>query len=820
MRRSATRGRVVWAKGATMTDTGRGKDHLLGELQERLRRYQELTSNIEETVWTTDATGEKVLFASTAFEKIWGYAPEEIRRRPSLWLDAVCEADRKRVAAAFFDACGRWREGLAARFEVEYRIIRPDGGRRWIRDRGFPVLDEHGVFARVVGIAVDITERKRAELETRDLNHYLDAIIAHLPVGIAILEGEDFRYFRINRALAELNGLSIEDHLGKTVAEVIPESSAIVRNLRQVREARRVSRQREFTIRLPKHPGQDLHLMDFHFPIEVDGEVKAIGAVVLDITARKESENQLRKAHDELELRVAERTAELERANKALRDREQQLRLITDNIPALIAYVDSDRRYGFVNRPFSERFGRRPEDVLGKSIEKIMGQADYGKIARRVNGALIGERQTFSKTSALPDGKEEWLSVSYIPDRDPQGKVQGFYVLMQDVTELKTTQAQLIQAGRLVAVGELGAGIAHELNQPLAALQMFAEMMSAEPDRRVGDFSEELELIAEQHRRMAKIVDNIRAFARQSNFIPEAVDPRDALDQALMLVSERLRLAGVEVVREVGESLPSIHADGAKLQQVFLNLLSNALHALETMPSEAPKSILLRLCASAGDEMVEYVVEDNGPGVPEELVGRIFDPFFTTKEAGKGTGLGLSLVYGIIREHSGEVRYEHANEGGARFVVRVPVTSGSVQASPETAEPEGSKISGRVLIVDDERVLRIALGKLLTHDGWQVVTAASGAEALLLLAESCFDILLLDLKMPGLSGQETCRLAKEKWPEMPVIVMSGYVSKEDAMHLVGHLGVAEVLPKPVSKSVLRESLRRALDNNSGEKQTS
>ncbi len=152
----------------------------------------------------------------------------------------------------------------------------------------------------------------------RMLVQYLDAVLMHLPVGVAILEGEDFRYFRINQALADINGLSIEEHLGKTVAEIIPDSAKILSSLRKVRDQRQASPERYFTIRLPHNPDSDVHLMDFHFPIVVDGVVKAIGAVVLDVTARKQREDELKKAYVELELREAKRRLVLE----VLSDRE------------------------------------------------------------------------------------------------------------------------------------------------------------------------------------------------------------------------------------------------------------------------------------------------------------------------------------------------------------------------------------------------------------------------------------------------------------------------------------------------------------------
>ncbi len=165
----------------------------------------------------------------------------------------------------------------------------------------------------------------RVEDDARVLSNYLDTILLNLPVGVAILEGPEFRYFRVNKMLADMNGLTIEDHLGKTVAEVLPDSPNIVSNLRKVRDKAQPILNREFSTRLPNDPDQEVHLMDFHFPIAVAGQVRAVGAVVLDVTARKRAEEELQKAHDELETRVAERTAKLKAANNDLRRLEAKL---------------------------------------------------------------------------------------------------------------------------------------------------------------------------------------------------------------------------------------------------------------------------------------------------------------------------------------------------------------------------------------------------------------------------------------------------------------------------------------------------------------
>ena len=211
------------------------------------------------------------------------------------------------------------------------------------------VTSSEGRVLGVSGVVQDITDVKQVEKKSAQIGDYLDTILLNLPVGIAILEGEDFRYFRINQRLADMNGLSIEDHLGKTVAEVLPHAQHILPNLRKVRDAGEPTLYREFTTRLPSNPEQDVHLMDFHFPIVVDGSVRAVGAVVLDVTRRKEAEIALRQSQADLEERVKERTAELTAVNVALnteaaerdkveiklRDSEQRLRWLLETTQAM-----------------------------------------------------------------------------------------------------------------------------------------------------------------------------------------------------------------------------------------------------------------------------------------------------------------------------------------------------------------------------------------------------------------------------------------------------------------------------------------------------
>ena len=263
-----------------------------------------------------------------------------------------------------------------------------------------------------------------------------------------------------------------------------------------------------------------------------------------------------------------------------------------------------------------------------------------------------------------------------------------------DVThrELKSTQLQLVQAAKLAGLGELGAGIAHELNQPITTIQGFTQRIKRDGGRQIKDHADELDLIINASYRMARIVDNIRLFSRQSDFKPQLIDPLAPRDDALMLINEQLRLHGIEVERPAGDSLPRVMGDQVKLQQVFSNLIMNARDSLDTLPKDRPRRLVLGVRAE-GDRVV-YSVEDNGPGISEEDQARIFDPFFTTKEVGKGTGLGLSISHGILGDHGGEIRYEPAEGGGARFLVSLPIAPMEATGAVEGQEQEGRKDVG------------------------------------------------------------------------------------------------------------------------------
>jgi len=318
-------------------------------------------------------------------------------------------------------------------------------------------------------------------------------------------------------------------------------------------------------------------------------------------------------------------------------------------------------------------------------------------------------------------------------------------------------QEQLIQSEKMSAIGQLVSGVAHELNNPLAGISAFAQLLLTEkrfrPDQRTA-----AEMVYAEARRASRIVQNLLTFARQHKPERTPTSVNQVLDDTLELRGYELRVRGIDVVRDYDEQVPETMADAHQLQQVFLNLITNAEQAMER--SERDKQRLAVRTLRSGD-VVRIEVEDTGPGIPPNLLERIFNPFFTTKPTGSGTGLGLSISLGIVREHEGRIWAENTSQGGARFLVELPIVaprpSGETQATPPISAVTDPL---RILVVDDEASVRVALQRYLSLRGHEVETTASGKEALARMREDAFDAVIVDMRMPDLSGEEFFRELK------------------------------------------------------------
>jgi len=339
-------------------------------------------------------------------------------------------------------------------------------------------------------------------------------------------------------------------------------------------------------------------------------------------------------------------------------------------------------------------------------------------------------------------------------------KVRLYEETCRAYEELRTAQEQLLQSEKMSAVGQLIAGVAHELNNPLTAILGYAQLLEGEGlEERASDFVRKL---FKQAQRTHRVVQNLLSFARQRKPQKQEVDIRKVLDETLALRDYDLKVNNITLEREIEPAISAVTADPHQLEQVFLNIINNAVDAL----LEAGKGGTLKVCIYAKDGNVYTEFHDSGAGIKEP--NRIFDPFYTTKSVGKGTGLGLSICYGIVKEHGGDITARNRPGGGAIIEVRLP--SAGRTPAPEKMLPvprHELAIEGRILLVEDEEAVLEFERDVLTGAGAQVVTVMSGEDMKGRLRNEVFDTLIINGKMPGgCCAQEAYRWTVENCPAL------------------------------------------------------
>jgi len=382
--------------------------------------------------------------------------------------------------------------------------------------------------------------------------------------------------------------------------------------------------------------------------------------------------------------------------------------------------------------------------------------------------------------------------------------------LEQTVETLKTTRAQLLQSEKLSAIGEFVAGVTHELNNPLTAVIGFADLM-----KQMGASERQsiyIDNIVNSAQRCHKIVQSLLSFARQYTPEKKPADVNELIENTLNFVQYEFRTGNIALHRQLAPNLPRVWADPNQLQQVFLNIVNNARHAIEDSRREGTLTVVTEV---AGD-FVRVSFRDTGPGISAANIAKIFNPFFTTKAVGKGTGLGLSVSYGIIQEHGGSIRVESQVGEGATFIIELPILRGepSVQATTSAVpavRPARSASGKRILVVDDEPHILELVESGLTLEGHQVDAVGDGEAALSLFRSHRYDLILCDWKMPGLNGQQVYERIKALDPGAcrRIVFMTGDVVSGQIRAFHEEAGAA-CLSKPFTLEQLRRITYEAL----------
>lgn len=399
------------------------------------------------------------------------------------------------------------------------------------------------------------------------------------------------------------------------------------------------------------------------------------------------------------------------------------------------------------------------------------------------DGAEAVERGEFSRRVPVRSG-DECGQLALVFNQMVESIEQSRSRLEQNVEQLKTTQEQLqeqlVFSERLSAIGEFVAGVAHELNNPLGAVVGFSELLK----RGMGEENRAYyyEIIFKSALRCKKIVQSLLSFARRDKPKREAVCMNAVVETVMDLIGYALRTNNIEVTKQLSPDLPPVLADANQIQQVLLNILTNAQQAMEGHQTEGQ----IKITTEFQKPYVRVRIEDNGPGIAPENMQRLFDPFFTTKEVGKGTGLGLSLCYGFIKEHGGTITPVSEVGKGATFIIELPASENSVvsaaSASSDTKKFQLRRGKGkRVLVIDDEEDILTLVQEALGAQGYEVQVSKDGESALSELNANHFDLAICDWKMPGMTGRqiyERLRASNPKICQRMIFITGDVVNPE------------------------------------------
>ncbi len=421
-------------------------------------------------------------------------------------------------------------------------------------------------------------------------------------------------------------------------------------------------------------------------------------------------------------------------------------------------------------------------------------------LSRALKGELVDRMEASVLTPRDPT-RPIMLLASGIPVYDENGEIEGAVLISRDVTALRRTEQELAHAQRMDAIGQLTGGVAHDFNNILAAITSLAETLQRElpAQSQSADLARRIDIAAG---RGADLVRHLLAFARKQPLKPAATNVNALIEELVGLLGPALGKT-IEVKAQLAKDLPPALIDAPQLSTALLNL---AVNARDAMPDGGVLTFFTQILP--GSECILLEVADNGMGIPFDQQGKVFEPFYTTKPAGKGTGLGLSMVYGFVTQSGGSVELRSAPGRGAAFRLLLPLAHDQLAAStaPITPAALNSGSGARVLLVEDDELVRHALSLTLSDFGFDVVTSEDGMGALqALAAHGPFHLLLTDLTMPGgIDGADLAARVRQLYPTMKILITTGHPPE----HLAG--SGFTLLRKPLRTEALVSAIKAAL----------
>ncbi len=667
---------------------------------------------------------------------------------------------------------------------LEYRIRPRTGGELWLLLQGHILRSDDGVPQRVLGIALDITERKRteqalAESEARlamIVREQTEFIVQWLPDGTRTFVNQSYcRYFGVTEA--ECLGTSFYPLVAPEHREAVRRKIAAL----TPEQPEAINEHESVTSGGERRWQQWIDRGRF----DADGRLVDLISTGRDITDRKRVEIELREM------------ASLHRA------------ILESSLDGLIV-MDAAGRVVEFNAAAEAIFGHRREDVIGREMADRIIPPEYR--AAHASGMqrylatrtphMIGRRIEMPALRA--DGSEVRveLAICEIPGRNPP----LFSGVVRDISERLKLEEQLRQSQKMEAVGQLAGGIAHDFNNLLTVISGYSDLLLQMLP--AGD--PRAEMAQQIHRageRSAGLTRQLLAFSRQQVLAPRVIDLNDVVREMEKML-KRLIGEDIALTTQLNPALEPIHADPGQIEQVLLNL---AVNARDAMPRGGRLVIGTDNVAGRTGPQVRLTIADTGEGMTPEVQARIFEPFFTTKSAGRGTGLGLAVVHGIIKQSDGTISVRSAPGAGTTFTIEFPAVPLRPQIDKSAARPALPRGNETILLVEDDESVRAFSSHVLKQCGYAVLEAADGAEALraVAAADRPIDLLVTDVVLPGLGGRLVAERFAQLHPGARILYLSGYTDDAVIRHGIEHERV-HFLQKPFTPTALAAAVRTTL----------
>jgi PAS domain S-box-containing protein len=635
--------------------------------------------------------------------------------------------------------------------------------------------------------------RKQAEEALSESEEKFRLAFQTNPDSINISRMRDGLYIDVNEGFLRIMGYEREQVLGRTSIELNIWDDPNDRR-RLVRGLQANGFVENLSVRFRRKDGSIRHGLMSACVIELKGE-KCLLSITRDITDKKKAE-------------------------EALRESEHRFRELAELLPETIFEVDAEGRLTFVNRKAFEKFGYTKEDYeAGLNAFQMISEEDQERAKKNFQRIVQGENIGIREYNALRKDGTTFPSLFHSTPIQKEGKTVGLRGFIIDISQERRLEAQLKQSQKMEAIGTLAGGVAHDFNNILGVIVGNTELALLDTPT-WHPAQENLRAIREASLRARDLVNQILLFARQKEHNIATVRVEPIAKESLKMLRASIPTT-VEMEQEIKKDLPSVTADPTQIQQIIMNLCTNAAQVMEAEGGTLAFTMDVAELEAPLDTSTGYIpegrylciqVRDTGPGIEPENLDRIFEPFFTTKGIGEGTGLGLAVVHGIVQERNGGIAVETGRGIGTTFTVYLPAAEESGVQEKREDESELPTGTERILFVDDEPMIMKLGQRMLERQGYQVEARANGTDALACFKRDPerFDLVLTDMTMPGLRGDNLARELMKIRPDIPVILSTGFsnqISEEKAREM----GIRAFVTKPLTAHVLANTVRRVLD---------